>query len=88
MKVKTIGIDLAKDVFGVHGVDIAREDAGAQVRYAQAPARLAGKAGALPGGDGSVRLGTPLGARDREARPHGEADESTVREALSQGQQE
>ena len=30
MKLKAIGIDLAKDVFGVHGVRRARQSAGAQ----------------------------------------------------------
>ena len=88
MKVKTIGIDLAKDVFGVHGVD-ARGKALVHRRVTRK--HLLGLLAKLEPclvGDGSVRLGAPLGARDREARPHGEADESAVREALSQGQQE
>lgn len=65
-----------------------REGVGTQARYAPTTAGLAREAGAVPGGNGSVRLGASLGARDRAARPHGEADEPAVREALPQGQQE
>ena len=88
MKIKTIGIDLAKDVFGVHGVN-ARGKALVHRRVTRKHllGLLARLEPCLVGMEacGSAPL---LGARDREARPHGEADEPAVREALSQGQQD
>ena len=62
MKVKTIGIDLAKACSACTaptGMESHWYTGGLRAgNYS----RLAGEAGALPGGDGSVRLGASLGA--------------------------
>ncbi len=68
-EVTTIGLDLAKNVFQVHGVDgsgkpIIRR----QLRRRQVLAFLQ-EAAALSGGDGGLRHIALLGARDRGAGP-------------------
>jgi hypothetical protein len=82
MMVKTIGIDLAKDVFGMQGVDAGerrwcigalRESTCSACWQSWSPAWWVWR---------RVARRTTGRARSR-SRPNGEADESAVREALS-----
>src|SRR6195952_2384318 len=50
--------------------------------------RVPGNAPALHGGPGSVWQRSLLGPRDRQARPHGEADRAGVRQAVRQAPEE
>ena len=65
--VTTVGLDIAKNVFQVHGVDAAGAVVVAKsIRRAQAAGVLRFVA-AVPGGDRGVQFGAPLGARaDRD----------------------
>ena len=84
MSVVSIGLDLAKSVFQVHGVDAAghtvlrrRLARGELVAFfAKQPACLVGM--------GSLLERASLGARTRAIRPHGQADPAAVRQALRQ----
>jgi hypothetical protein len=60
MDIRTLGIDLAKNLFRVHGVDAHGRTV---VERASPPAAIAvrGAASTVPGGDGSVRWRTLLG---------------------------
>jgi transposase len=71
-EVSTIGLDIAKSVFQVHGVDAA-----GQVVIA-----------AMPGGHRSLCLIASLVARAQGARSHGKADAAGLREALRQTAEE
>ena len=87
-QVSTVGLDLAKYIFQLHGAD----SAGAVVfrkklRRGQL-LRVPGHAAALHGGHGGLWQRPLLGARDRQARPHGEADRAGVREAVRQAPEE
>ena len=69
MQISTIGIDLAKHVFQIHGVDpdgnvVLRK----QLRRAQVLEFLR-QATAVPGRHGGLRDIAPLGARADSARP-------------------
>ena len=69
MQISTIGIDLAKRVFQIHGVDqdgnvVLRK----QLRRAQV-LELLRQATAVPGRHGGLWDSAPLGARDPSARP-------------------
>ena len=86
--VTTVGIDLAKNVFSVHGVD----GRGAVVlRKTVSRARLADVVAQLPAC--LIGLEACSGAHEwarrfQAARPHGEADGTEVRGAVSQERQE
>jgi transposase len=87
VKVKTLGIDLAKETFGLHGVDtLGREVVYKRVTRKYLLGFLVKLEPCLVGME--ARLGALLGAREREARPHGAADEPSVRHTLPQRQQE
>src|ERR1700674_1396222 len=60
---------------------------GAEEAAARSSARVLRQAAAVPGGDGSVRGCPLLGAGTDEVGPYGEADESAIREAVCQEQQ-
>src|SRR5271168_471172 len=79
--VTTVGLDLAKHVFQVHGVD-----ASGRVVVAKAMRRnsvgILRFAAALSGGARGLRLGASLGARADHARPRGAHDASGLCEAV------
>src|SRR5262245_44022536 len=86
-EVTTIGFDLAKHVFQVHGVDaegatVLRK----QLRRAQGSGVLWSTA-ALSGWPGGVRDGALLGAGVARAWPRGATDASAIREGVHQAQQ-
>jgi transposase len=84
-RITTIGIDLAKKVFQIHGVDaegkivVARKLRRKEVLafFAKLPPCLVG-----------LRQCALLGARDCQARTHGEADATEVRQGLCQARQD
>ena len=86
--ITTIGLDIAKSVFQVHGVDaegqvvIRRQ---LKRRYVLA---FFQKLPAVPGRHRSLRLVASLVARAQGARPHGAADAAGLREALRQAAEE
>jgi hypothetical protein len=69
MQVITIGLDLAKTVFQVHAVN-AKDEAVIRrsLRRKEVLPFFRGTA-PVPGGDGDLRDGALLGARDRTFRP-------------------
>jgi len=88
MKITTVGIDLARNVFQVHAVDergavVLRK----QLRRDQMTAFFREPA-ALCDRHGGVRQRPPLGAYPEEPRPRHSADVAAVRQALRQEQQE
>ena len=87
-EVSTIGLDIAKSVFQVHGVDAA----GAvvirkRVGRAKVLEFFRGSA-AVPGRDRGLSVSPSLEPRAAGAWPHGEADAAELCEGLSQAQQE
>ena len=68
MQISTVGIDLAKRVFQIHGVD---QDGNVLLRkqLRRAQVRFLRQATAVPGGHGGLWDIAPLGARDRNPRP-------------------
>ena len=68
MQVSTIGIDLAKNVFQVHGVDAAGKVVITRKLRRSQVLDVFCEVAALPGRHGSVRHIAPLGARARGAR--------------------
>jgi transposase len=80
--ITTIGLDLAKSVFQVHGIDaenrvIIRRQL--KRRYVLAFFK---KLPPVPSRHRSLRLVAPLVAGAQGARPHGAADAAGLREAL------
>ena len=81
MKVTTIGIDLAKDVFGLHGVD--GEGRGTfKRRLVRSRLGVPEPAAAVFSGPGSLQQRTLLGARDRTSRSSSKTYESAVCKTL------
>src|SRR5580700_8297142 len=66
----------------------ARPDGRAAPAPTPAAAAVRGTASTLPGGDGGVRRCTLLGSRDCRARSRGQADESALRAAIREVEQE
>ena len=87
-EVSTIGLDIAKSVFQVHGVD----GSGAVViRKRVSRLKLLEFFAALPAvpcRDRSLSVSPSLGPRASSAWPHGAADAAELCEGLSQAQQE
>jgi transposase len=84
--ISTIGLDIAKSVFQVHGVDAA-----GQVVLRRQLRRRAGifpEAAAMSGGDRGVRLIAPLVPRAAGARAYGALDAAGLCEALRQAAEE
>ena len=86
MKLIRVGIDLAKLVFQVHGVD-ARGKVGLrkQLERYQIVAFFCTD-GAVPHWDGSMRRGAFLGAQADGIWPQREANRAAVRQAVRQNQ--
>jgi transposase len=82
----TIGLDIAKSVFQVHGIDAA----GNVILRRQALLRpdVFPKTATLPGRHRSMRFIALLVARTRRAWPYGALDAGGLREALRQATQE
>ena len=68
MQIRTVGIDLAKHVFQIHGMD---QDGNIVLRSSCAGPRssVSSPATAVPGRHEGLWDVAPLGARDRDARP-------------------
>src|SRR5262249_23840349 len=86
-EVTTIGLDLAKHVFQVHGVDAEGSDGSAQAASACAGSGVLWSTAALSGWPGGVRDGALLGAGVARAWPRGATDASAIREGVHQAQQ-
>jgi transposase len=87
-QISTIGIDIAKTVFQVHGIDGSGEPVvRRQLRRRQVLSFFC-KTARLSYWHGSLRHITPLGARACEAGPRGAADATALCEALREAQQE
>jgi transposase len=84
--VTTVGLDIAKSVFQVHGVDAA----GQVVIRRQLKRRyvLAFFQKSVPGGHRGLRLIASLVTGAQGAWSHGEADAASLREALRQTAEE
>ena len=87
-KLSIVGIDLAKSVFQLHGIDADGGCCRPEEDSAARAAALAGAAAAVPGRDGSVRHVSSLGAPNFGARPSGAADPSVLRQALREAGEE
>ena len=86
MNITPVGIDLAKYVFQVHGVDERGKVGVAQATEARAGGELLRSTAAVPDRDGGLRQRALLGAQTHGARAHGEADGAAVCEAVRQDQ--
>ncbi len=85
MGVTTIGLDLAKNVFQVHGID---GDGKVSVRRQLRRGEVLKFFQGVPGGDGSVWHGASLGAGNCGAGPYGEADAARLRQALREARKD
>jgi hypothetical protein len=65
-EIVTIGLDIAKNVFQLHGVD---RSGTIVLRKAQPASRLLQHPSALPDRDGGLRDGSPLGPHAHGLRP-------------------
>ena len=87
-QVSTIGLDLAKNVFQVHGIDAqGKVLVRRPLRRAEVLPFFA-KLSPCLGRHGSLRHRASLGARADEARPYRQADAAGLREALRQARQD
>ncbi len=87
-EVSTIGLDIAKSVFQVHGVDV---DGAVVIRKRVSRAKVLEFFAALPPclvGIEACPSAHHWSRRASGARPHGEADATELCEGLSQAQQE
>jgi len=89
MEVRTLGIDLAKNLFHVHGVDgQGRTVVQRQLRRRQLLPFVAQLQPCLVAIDGGLRRSPLLGPRDCQTRSRGQADESALRAAIREVEQE
>ena len=79
-----IGLDLAKNVFQIHGVDASRQGRGHAAAAARAGDRVLQQLPPCLVGMEACAHGSLLGARTDEARPYGAADAGELREGLRQ----
>ena len=87
-EVSTIGLDIAKSVFQVHGVDA---DGAVVIRKRVSRAKVLEFFAALPPclvGIEACPSAHHWSRKLQAARPHGEVDAAELREGLSQAQQE
>jgi len=88
MKITTIGLDLAKNAFQLHGIDErGRVVFKKQLKRAQVLPFFANQEPCRIGRHGGLRRGAPLGEAVRATRAHGEAHGPAVRQALRKNQQ-
>ena len=85
--VTTIGLDIAKSVFQVHGVDAAGQ---VVIRAVEAPHRpvVLREVATVPDWHRGLRLVAPLVARTPGIRTFGAIDAAGLREALRQASEE
>src|SRR4051812_39421079 len=83
MQISTIGLDIAKNVFQVHGIDAAEK----VVVRKRLPAGVLQSVAAVPDRHGSMCHSALLGARADEARPRGAPNAGEGCEGLRQAQQ-
>ena len=87
-EVSTIGVDIAKSVFQIHGVDA---DGTVVIRKRVSRAKVLeffAKSAALPRWHGSVCNGAPVGARAQEARARHAAHAADLCQSLREARQE
>src|SRR6516225_7414807 len=83
--ITTIGLDLAKKVFHVHGVDA---EGNVVVARRLRRKEVLAQSDSMPGRHRGLRQRALLGARDCEARAHREAYTAEIRQALCQTRQD
>ena len=88
MQVTTVGLDLAKRIFQVHGVDAAGKVVIRRKLQRIRDRRLLRRSSGLPGGDRSMRYRTSLGPANRSIWPSGAADPPVLRQTLCSSQQD
>jgi transposase len=86
--ISTIGLDIAKSVFQVHGVDAAGQVVIRRQLRRRHVLTFFSKAAAVPGGDRGLRIIAPLVPRAAGVRPYGAIDASGLCEALRQAAEE
>ena len=86
--ITTIGLDIAKSVFQVHGVDDSRPGSNSPPVEAALRPGVLSEAATMPGWHRGLRLVSPLVARTPGARPYRSADAAGLREALCQAPEE
>ena len=82
MAIVTVGIDLAKNVFAVHGVDETGKPALVRPEVPRAKLQELIALAAVPDRSGSLLGCAPLGPVVRQVRPHGTPDGPQVRHPL------
>ena len=80
--ITTIGLDIAKSVFQVHGVDAAGQVVIRRQLKRRLCAGVLSEAAFMPGWHRGLRLVSPLVARTSGARPYRSADASGLRQTL------
>ena len=80
--VTTIGLDIAKSVFQVHGVDAAGQVVIRRQLKRRSGTGVLPEVTAMPGRHRGLRLGAPLVARAASAGSHGAVDAAGLCEAL------
>ena len=86
--VVTIGLDIAKSVFQVHGVDAVGAIIVAPTSDAREGAVVLREASSLPSRPGGLRHGALLGPRAQKAWPRCAADAAELCEALREASEE
>jgi transposase len=86
MNIRTLGIDLATNVFRVHGVDSQGNRSAARAAAPAVAILHRSASTCLVGMEASG--GAPLGARDGQARARRQGDDSAVRPPLCKVEQE
>ena len=86
--VTTIGLDIAKSVFQVHGVDAAGQVLIRRQLKRRARPGVLPETASMSGWDRGLRLVALLVARAPSTRPFGAVDAAGLREALRQASEE
>ena len=86
--ITTIGLDIAKSVFQVHGVDATGKVVIRRQLKRRSVLTFLSEAATMPGWHRGLRLVPPLVARTSGARPYRSADAAGLREALCQTAEE
>lgn len=82
MKITTVGINLAKKVFQVYGINDAWQGGVEEAVAARPDGRVLRQPAALSDRHGGLRQRAPLGSQAAEHEPQGAADGSAVRQAV------